>query len=190
MTTSMMRGFLALCAILAVTTVLAPAAGAAQVISVGAEYGFLLPNPPYTPDTLRIQITLGYGEPENTIGEQVWIMGPGVYDLSGDPDMGCFLNMASDGIPEFLSVAIFDAAGASISCPDALGEPQTLGVEPWTVDLNGLDATGIQLSVWDLSLAGGCIVHWEVTGLPEPATLLSAIPLALVLVRVWEPRCW
>ncbi|GEM_PF-1746378 len=164
-------------------------ADGASIISQGADYSFVLPNPPYNVDTLCIQIVLRYEDSESAIGDQVWLTGPGVFDLSSDPDMSLFLSIASNGLMDDLSVDIMDAAGARISYVDALAEPETFGRPVPFTDIAPLEATGIQLCVWHLSPAGGLGLRWEVLGVPEPTTGTAVLLGAFIALLVRHRRC-
>jgi hypothetical protein len=83
-----------------------------ELVFPGAYMSFVLPNPPYQPEDLRIELTLGYDDPENTIGDGIWLTGPGIIDLSSDPDLAGFLALATNGVDNPMMVSLRDAAGS------------------------------------------------------------------------------
>jgi len=82
------------------------------IVSTGAPFGYLAPNPSYAPGELILEITIGYGDESNTIGDGLWHTGPGIYDLS-NPDLPGFLEYATNGLEDDVSVSVTDIFGYS-----------------------------------------------------------------------------
>lgn len=153
------------------------------IISSGPGSGYVAPNPPYEPDELILEVTIGYGDPSNTIGAGLWHTGPGVYDLSGDPGWAGFLVNATDGLVDVLTVTVTDTEGyQDVYCWNDW-EAFLFGQDPYThVDLYPLEVTGVLFEVIGVYPAGlGGIdydiieVRYDFLGVPEPAGILVLI---------------
>ncbi len=145
------------------------AAKADSVIWVGEFFrwaGWYRPEAP----TEGMEVTVGYGDPRNTIGQGLWITRPGVYDMTGDPHIAAFLALATDGIAQPMYVTIDN--GARIG---PLWYPEDVIFARYPrIDLSPLEITGVELIVptIDREPEGYCsgIVHRLVyRGVPEPA---------------------
>jgi hypothetical protein len=120
----------------------------------------------------ELQVTLGYGEPSNTIGDEIWFNDSGIYDVSGDPDFQGFLVLATNGLSNTVYVTLSDKYGVTLSLryPTTDAELSWLGHYP---DLAPWDISGAWLAVDSImpSAQGiGVGVHWEFTAVPEPMT--------------------
>ena len=151
------------------------------IISSGAPLAFVTPDPPYAPEEVRFSMHLGYGTPETTIGDGVWFTEAGLYDLSMDPDLGAFLEYATNGYSDEIDVTVADGRGNQRLFQVGRGEGVLLGSYP---DLAGLQVTGMLLEVIETGApAGGVAVRWHVTGVPDPTTGVLFIAGAFLLTR-------
>jgi len=165
------------------------------VVSIGDIAGFAAPNPPYDPtQELTLKVTLGYGAPTNTIGEGVWFSGPGVFDLSADPNLDGFLEFATNGKNDAINVTVTDGNGSQFvyPFPGMNREGMFLGNFP---DLAPLEITGAQLRVFDVAIGdpanggnGGGGVRWEFLGVPEPSSI-SLLAACFILVSRLRAKC-
>jgi hypothetical protein len=119
------------------------------------------------------QTTIGYGSPANTIGNDVWFDGIGVYDVSTSDGFPGFLQTATNGLQDAVVLTMSDLWGhnASMVFGAWWGEEYWLGHYP---DLTPLQVTGGRLAVESLSLHAQGVdaaIRWEFLGIPEPATL-------------------
>lgn len=166
-------------------------ASAAGMVATGDTVGFAAPGPPYDPaQGVILQLTIGYGEPSVTIGEDVWFSSPGILDLSGDPDLPRFLRYAANGLNDPITVTITEGDGlqSEFSFSGWGSEGMLLGHWP---DLSPLQVTGAQLKVFDVSIGpshlGGqaaALVRWEFTGIPEPSTF----PMMVITIAAFVSR--
>ncbi len=160
--------------------VLTSAVSADTIVSSGLPFGYLAPHPPYAPGELVLQVTLGYGDPSNTIGGGLWHTGPGVYNLANDPGLAGFIEHASDGLVDTLIVTVADSRGYQNAY--ALYDPEAMLFgrnRNSYVDLAPLQVTGVLLDVVDVERADGSgtvfdgiYVRYDFVGVPEPETLL------------------
>jgi hypothetical protein len=161
---------------------------AAEIISVGNSAGFVGPHPPYDSAAVNLwSISLGYGQPENTIGDEVWFSETGVYDLSEEPDLPGFITMATNGVVDDMEITVKDEDHYSETyhfIPTDV-EVMWLGTFP---DLVGYVISGAQLRVLDIAYGGASqnypaavSVQWEFLGVPEPASLLLMLVAGVVL---------
>jgi hypothetical protein len=175
-----------LCVLLAPSSLLA-----AEIVSVGMSGAFSGPNIPYDPtEEHSWSFSLGYGDPSNTVGDEVWFSEAGVYDLSADPDLPGFLEYATNGIDDEIYITVRDEDGFSSIWPFHYpgSESMWLGVYEIPTDLADVNPAGVQLRVSEVFAWGGeegqagALVQWEFLGVPEPATGL--LILAVIMIRV------
>lgn len=163
------------CLRIAMVLVLANVAFGDVVLQFGTPVEFPAPDPPYSSEDSRFEITIGYGEASNTIGSGLWHSGPGTWDLSNDPGFGGFSALATNGTADPLTVTVTDVDGRQWVEP-SLTEG---GLLSRPVDLSPLDITGIRLVVlgittfefegaWYTYIA----VRYDALGVPEPTTAL------------------
>lgn len=176
-----------------VSLLLANTLFADQVVSVGDTFGLLAPHPPYDPaHGLTVEVTLGYGDPGNTIGDGISFAGPGVLDVSNDPDIEGFFTYATNGLDDTITMGITDGDGFQSVLPFSDGwEGAILGN---ATDLAPLEVTGAQLRVFDVYIddpgdasLGVVVARWEFLGVPEPTTIgLVALGGILLRGRRWK----
>jgi hypothetical protein len=167
-----------------VACVLASAHGsvADQVVSRGDVYYLFL----QSGTGPQFQTTIGYGSPTNTIGDDIWFDGVGVYNASGGLGFPGFLTWATNGISDAFLVSLSDSAGHTASgvFHSSYDELGWYGHYP---DLAPLEVAGARLVVESLSLStrGAFLdIHWEFLGTPEPASAyLFALGTACLLAR-------
>jgi hypothetical protein len=133
------------------------------------------------------QTTIGYGDPSNTIGDEVWFGQAGIYDVSTDSSFSGFLIPATNGTWDAFYFTLSDQYGhaASMYLDTMYIELSWLGHYP---DLAPLEITGARLAVETIfpSFQGtGVGVHWEFLGVPEPGSLIL---LAAGLLLTRHPR--
>lgn len=153
------------------------------IVSSGPSFGFSPPNPPYGLGEQVIEITFGYGDPSNTIGDGVWHSEPAMHDLSNDPDLAGFLEYATNGKDDELLVTITDQLGHTKSFPYGT-ESMLYGTFP-AVDLYQYKISAVMLEI--------CGIYYQAQGhpfdvielrfmfygVPEPTTLF------MCLIAIW-----
>lgn len=165
----------AMCLRVAMVLALANVAFGDVVLQFGTPFGFPAPDPPYSPQDSRFEITIGYGEASNTIGSGLWHSGPGTWDLANDPGFDEFSVLATNGTADRLTVTVTDVNGQQWVEPffhegDLFSRP---------VDLSPLEITSIQLVVLGIATVefeGAWYTHiavrYDALGVPEPTTAL------------------
>lgn len=144
---------------------------ASEVISSGAYLSFVTPHPPYEPKNARFSLAVGYGTPETTIGSTVWFTGPGLFDLSSDPNLSNFVTLATNGVADSMTVTVTDADGFQAAHYLGRAETVVLGSTPPIADLVGLPVTSMRLEIDEAEApAWGVSMRWQALGVPEPAT--------------------
>jgi hypothetical protein len=176
-----------------VSLLLANTLFADEVVSVGDTFGLLAPHPPYDPaQGLTVEVTLGYGDPGNTIGDGIWFSAPGVFGVSNDPDIEGFFTYATNGLDDTMTMEITDGDGFQHVLLFSAGwEGAILGNAP---DLSPLEVTGGQLRVFDAYIddsdddnLGLVVARWEFLAVPEPTTIgLMALGGIVLCWRRWR----
>jgi len=159
---------------------------AAPLVWTGQANAFAAADRPTEPDEVMLEITLGYGDPSNTIGEGLWHSQVGSYDLTNDTSMNAFLVPAADTMLDQMEIILTDKDGYQVNFHLSemlvfMFDPQYQW-PPWQI-------TGVQLTVLDIlppstyCAGGGIVVRWDFLGVPEPSGLiLCGIP-AILLYR-------
>ncbi len=134
-----------------------------NVIWTGDIISLVNPNFPL-PSSTPYELTLGYGEESNTIGD--WYTEPGVYDLSSDPGLSGFLSFAANGIDDILTIGFTDNGGYKLEVD--YEESFVFQV----ADLSSLPVpvTGVLLNLIRIEDTG-VSMGWQFLGVPEPTTL-------------------
>lgn len=151
--------------------------GSGQQVLYGGSYAFLAPNPPYDVSNFIVAISLGYGDPSNTIGDDIWLSGTGTFDLSSDPDYPAFLAIAQNGQDDNMTIQITDLNGYSVAY-EYWSEGHTVGSFP-SIDLHDYDVLHILMNVQQYQLVndgntvqGVIAIRWDSVVAPEPHGLL------------------
>jgi hypothetical protein len=172
-----------------VLCMMATTASADWLLKEGDLFEFHGPNPPYSPESFQLEVTYGYGLPENTIGKGAWIQQAGRIDLSSDPGLPGFLQLATNGLFDLLTITVSDPTGGSYHVE--LTE-RGLFFNPYSFgsDLAGFTITRVEMNVWGVFPAGtiGPLdvvdVGLNFWGVPDAsAGLLMLLMSALVITR-------
>jgi hypothetical protein len=137
---------------------------ASEIVWTTPSYTFL----PFLSDTNYRTLSLDYGTQATMVGDALRINGPGVYDLSSDPDLSRFLELANDGISEDVTWRVDGVYYKT--------EPEWLGYATGELpDLSSFHVTEMQLDVFTYDEHQAMTVRWEFLTVPEPVTSLVAL---------------
>lgn len=150
-------------------------AQASPLVHEGTLNGFVGPARP-DPVPTDYKISIGYGDPSNTLTTDTWFSQPDIYDFSSSPSLNDFIEILSDNVLNHVIISLTDRYGSTEDICISLGEKYIFGLSDY--ELLPFEVSGIRINVFEVNpykqdnfgYSGSVALRFDLIGVPEPST--------------------
>lgn len=149
-------------------------AQASPLVHEGTLNGFVGPARP-DPVPTDYQISIGYGDPSNTLTTDIWFSQSGIYDFGYDSRLNTFIGKLSNGILDPIWISLTDHYGSTRDCILNWGENYIFGLsddQPVPFEITGIRVNILEVNPpkLDIGYAGSVALRFDMIGVPEPTS--------------------